>query len=167
MSKIAHPESDNAADWSAADVEDFADSVLEDDTFQELQAEANEEYGRLSEDEEAALEALAEPEEEETATVQLREDVKIDVKTYLSGDMENRLDRIADNADNLPVVREDIVTAMAWLIVDEEYGQERLWRAYADDYGLTSLGPLFFRAVKPAMDKVENDQVVQEFRAKQ
>ncbi|MFB6259766.1 MAG: CRISPR-associated endonuclease Cas1, partial [Thiohalorhabdaceae bacterium] len=81
--------------------------------------------------------------------------VEVEVKTYLNAEMEERLGRIAEHTERVEMIRDDLITALAWLIEDDRYGDRAVWEGYAQEYGLTSLAPLFFRAVEPAMDKLE------------
>lgn len=129
----------------------------------ELEADARE-AARLSDDEQAALDALKEPVEEETEAVELRAGVTVDVKTYLSGEMEDNLMHIEENRRDLSAVRGTLAETMAWLIQDPDYANERVWEVYAEEYGVMSLSELFFTAVEPAIDRMENSEAAQKFR---
>lgn len=130
----------------------------------ELEAEARDAAG-LSADEQEALDALKDPIEEDLASVELRPGVTVEVKTYLSGEMEDNLTHIEQNRRDLKSVRGTLAETMAWLIEDDDYANERVWQVYAEEYGVMSLSELFFAAVEPAIERMENSDAAQKFRA--
>lgn len=118
----------------------------------------------LDADQEAALEALADT-PADRARVELRDGISVEVRTHLSADIEDRLDRIDDHRSNLGQVRADLVACLSYLVVDDQYGDREVWEAFATEYGATALAPMFFRAVEPALDRLTEDETVQKFRA--
>lgn len=136
-----------------------------DDREQEL-AEQADAAASLSDDEQDALDALAEPIESDTEEVTLNgQDVR--VKTYLDAEREDNLNHIEQNRDDFDQIRGTLADTMAWLIVDDRYGGEKgkkVWRAYAEKFGVASLSELFYNAVEPALDRMENSEAAQRFR---
>jgi hypothetical protein len=126
-------------------------------------ASAADEGAKLSEDEQAALRTLEEAHEGETAMVHLRRGLEVEVKTYLSGRMEDRLQHIDENRRDFETVRSELVKSLAWLTVSDTYSEE-LWRTYADEYGVLALSELFFDCIEPALDRLEDTEVAKRFR---
>lgn len=137
--------------------------------FEEAAEEINREAAeatQLSESEREALDALAEPIETETERVELRRGIEVDVRTYLSAEMEDNLHKIADHEDeeDLSEIRDTLAETTAWLIEHPEYGQKRVWAIHAEEYGSAALAELFYKAVEPALQRVEKSEVTQKFR---
>jgi hypothetical protein len=128
----------------------------------ELHDAANE-AAQLSDDEQAALDALSESSDKRTA-VTLRGGDEVEVKTYLNARMEDNFQEITENRDDLSRIRSVLVESLSWIIETEPYDSERLWRVYADEYGTMSLAEEFFVCVEPVMDSIEDAEVAQRFR---
>ena len=144
-------------DMSAEEREAWAESRRAD-----LEATARD-ATRLSDSEQAALNALGKGQSEARAEVALNDDVTVEVKTHLSASIEDALDRVAE-ADGFREVRETMITALAWFIDHPDYGSEEVWRVYAEEYGTPELAKVFFRAASPAMESMEEAEETRNFR---
>ncbi len=121
---------------------------------------------QLSDVERDALEALSEPEAEKTETVELNGQ-RVMVRTYIDAEHEELLTHIANNQNDFAEVRGAMVEVMAWLIRDDRFGGEmgeRVWDAYAERYGVTSLIEPFYNCVEPSLNRLERSEVAQKFR---
>lgn len=120
----------------------------------------------LSDDEREALNALAEPIENDTTAIELNGQT-MEVRTYLDAEREDMLAEIEKHSDDLSRIRGTLADALAWLIVDDSYGGDsgkNIWRVYADRYGVASLSEVFYCAVKPALERMENSEAAKRFR---
>lgn len=158
-----HPEHDrptpaNIDDWSEEQIEAFNHAK---ETKLEAQARDNRE--QLTEEQEQALELLEEPEADRTATVELGQRT-VTVKTYLSKEMEQRIHAIERVQDNPSEAVDDVIDVLTWVIEDDDYADEEVWRAFHDRYGTKNLLLRFTKVMEPYLDEVENDSVVQKFR---
>ena len=118
---------------------------------------------RLSDSEQAALDALGKGKSEERAEVALNEEVTVPVKTHMSASIEDALDRVAE-AESIRAARGTIIEALAWFIDHPDYGSEEVWRVYAEEYGTAALAEVFFRATAPAMESMEEAKETRQFR---
>lgn len=119
---------------------------------------------QLSDEEESALDALGESAAPETTTVTVGDGMEMEVRVYLDHEMEDVAQRIQDVEDLGPQVREDIISLLAWLIVDEQYSSEAVWREYGRKYGTQTLALRFFEVAEPALKRIEDHEAVREFR---
>lgn len=149
-------------DWDEMDREER--EAWAEEREQELHEAADSE-ARLSESEQDALAALGEAVESDTETVELRDGVEVQVKTHISADIEDNLEHINRNRRDLQEVRGALCETMAWVVEDEDYGSEAVWRLYAEKYGVARLSEMFYRVMEPALDRAENSEAVQQFRA--
>lgn len=150
-------------DWEAMSQEEK--EAWADEREQAL-AEQAEEAARLSDDEQEALDALSEPIESDTEEVELNGQT-VRVKSYLDAEREDNLNHIEENRQDFDEIRGTLADTMAWLIEDDRYGGEKgkkVWRAYAEKFGVSSLAELFYKAVEPALDRMENSEAAQRFR---
>lgn len=152
-----HPTPANADEWSDAQLDRY--NELKD---AELDARARENRVELSVEEEAALEQLGK--ETGTATVTFESGTEVEVKRHLTAAVEDRLDTISE-AETLMAAREDIIAAMANLIEDDAYASERVWRAYAAEYGTSELFERFTTVAEPALERMEELGEMDSFRS--
>lgn len=158
-----HPEHDeptpeNRSDWTEEQLDRWQEAKR-----QQLQQEAQENRVDLDEDQEAALEALSDPEREDTAEVDIGQ-TTLQVKTYLSGEMERKWQRVQSHQDDPDRVVDTIAELLEWLVVDEDYADEEVWLAYRERYGTAELMLAFTTVLEPYVDNVQEDQRVQKFR---
>lgn len=128
--------------------------------------QAAEDAIKLTPTEQEALDVLSEPVEGETATVEINGQ-PLEVRTYLDAEHEDLLNDIATKTDDLGEVRQDMTEVMSWIIVDDRYGGEtgkKVWRAFAEKYGVSSLAEAFFKAVEPVIDRMLDSEAARRFR---
>lgn len=131
----------------------------------ELDAAIEAESG-LSDSEQNALDKLRLGAEKDTEYVELTSGVEVEVRTTMSASVENTVDRINRERDSLDVatLREMLVEVVAYMILEESYGSEAVWRMYAEEYGVMALGREFARVMSPALTRMEDAADVQSFR---
>lgn len=158
-----HPEYDrptpeNRSEWTDQQLSEWGAAQEE-----KLEQEGRENRIELSEDQQEALDALADPEREDTAEVELADET-LTVKTYMEGRVERKWQRVQNHQDDPEAVVDTIAEVMAWMVETDGYDDRDLWLAYREKYGMQRLMLAFTRVLEPYVEMVEEDQVVQRFR---
>lgn len=125
---------------------------------------ALEEHTAPDEEHEAAIKALRDPEEDDTAEVELGQ-TTLTVKTYLEEPIRKELRRLDRRRDEEEAQRSILPRVMAWLVeAPEEYASEELWQAYGEKYGFDELALVWFKSMLPKVERIESHEAVRRFR---
>lgn len=167
-----HPEYEQP---EPGNIDEWTDDQL--DTYRELKhgehaSEARQRQAELSREQQESLAVLesATRDEETYATVDLGDDVSLTVRTKLPGDVEMRLQTIAE-AENVVAVKDRILDVLVGgettqgLIVDDSesdkgygYTDRAVWEAYYARNGSEALMDVFNRVTEPAIERREELQ---------
>lgn len=156
---MSTPAPENIDEWDDEQIEEHNQQVKD-----RLDDAIEEETG-LSDSEQDALEKLSDS-GPETESVEFSDEVEVDVRVYLNDSMEQRIELLED-VETLQEARdhrEDLITVLSWLIMDDDYGSKKVWSEYAECYGTNELMLRFLAAVKPALDRAESHEAVRNFR---
>lgn len=129
-----------------------------------LEERLDEHVQELSESQQEALDLLSPEDGETTTSVEIGAEAEVDVKTHMAGWVEDTLEEIFEDSESSRTFRRRIPEVMEWVIVDEDYADAALWRAYAEQYGSKELTLRFLEAIEPMAEDAENSGVVQRFR---
>lgn len=150
---------DNLDEYSEEEIEAYNERKEQD-----LRERGAEHQRELDEEQQAALEALRDPEEDDTAQVELGQRT-LTVNTYMDEEIERTFERLTENREDPDIQRQLLPEVMAWMIeAPEEYTDPLIWREYAREYGRDELALALMRVVEPKADRAESDEVVQRFR---
>lgn len=124
---------------------------------EELEAAADEAL-QPSADEQEAFEALSGSVPTETVSFETANgDVTVEVRTTLGAEYEDKFDSLAQGGiDGFADVRAELSDIIAYLIEDEKFGNETVWRLYANEYGTPALVERFMEVSEPVMSQYEN-----------
>lgn len=124
------------------------------ETRERLQRAIDEETGQLDEEQEKALEALTNADADTTVSVPINDERTVEVKTYINRAIEERFDAISA-AKSWDDVADKLVECIVWLIEDDDYSDEAVWREYRRLRGTTGLYQMFERISEPALNAIQ------------
>lgn len=121
----------------------------------------------LSDIEQEAIEALNQPADDDTATVELRNGVEVEVKTHTSKAIEDRLAKIDSRAEDgdIEAARADVIDALTWFIESDGYDSAEVWEYHIEEYGTASAYRCLMRCLVPTYESIENEEAVQKFQS--
>lgn len=119
-----------------------------------LEAERDE---RIEEHQEA-INALMDA-TDETATVAINDEGdEVEVKAYLNEHVEQTIYRMGSEYDTLDDATEDMIEAISWLVVDEDYANPDVWRAFKRERGASGLQIMFEKLTDPAWERLNTGE---------
>lgn len=153
------PTPENFDEWTDEQI-DAWNSLQE----QRLDKEVKDQRRERDAETQEALEALRDPEEEDTAEVELGQ-TTLTVKTTTNAKVEQLLERLERNRDDADVQRRFIPQVIAWFVESpEEYTEPDIWREYAREFGRPELAIVMLRVIEPTAERTESEEVVRRFR---
>lgn len=149
-----HPEHDvltpeNAEDWTDEQLEAYEEAKRA-----EHAAESEQNRREFTEQQQAALDRLSKPSENDRATVPINADGdEVTVRTSLSPSMEQTFVRVVQ--EDIDDVTGAVYDLIVHVIEDEEYADRAVWEAFYADNGTAALRDMFHLLLEPYIDRMQ------------